>query len=246
MKPDEVLHALFSYAYTGAMTSTTLSFDHLLPEGESLFDYQHVGVAYALVARRCFIADEQGLGKTRQALVALEAADAYPAIVVCKASLKANWENEVRRCLPHRSVEVVGGSRPYTTESDIVIINFDILSTWEPFLDAPQALVVDESHYLKEKGTDKKPVQRTRAALALAERVPADGFVFLLSGTPLLNRPIELVSQLQILGALKDIAPRPARARPTRTGSTASSSGSAAPSTTATATSSRAPPTWPS
>ena len=49
-----------------------------------------------------FIADEQGLGKTVEALAALEEDDAYPAVVVCPASLKLNWQRETARWLPHR------------------------------------------------------------------------------------------------------------------------------------------------
>ena len=49
---------------------------------------------YALERRRTFIADEQGLGKTVQALAALERDDAFPAIVVCPASMKLMWERE--------------------------------------------------------------------------------------------------------------------------------------------------------
>ncbi|RPH75144.1 MAG: DEAD/DEAH box helicase, partial [Candidatus Rokuibacteriota bacterium] len=63
--------------------------------GGELRPFQRAGVAYALEARRAFLADEQGLGKTVQALAALEADDAYPAVVVCPASLKLNWRREI-------------------------------------------------------------------------------------------------------------------------------------------------------
>lgn len=195
----------------------SVNFDHLLPEGETLFDYQHVGVAASLVERRLFIADEQGLGKTRQALVTVEAANAYPTLVVCKASLKGNWEREVKRCLPHRSVQVLGGKRPFETFADIVIVNYDILAAWQDALVSSgyQALVLDESHYCKEKGTEKRPVQRTRAAIEIAKSVPERGLVLCLTGTPLLNRPVELVTQLQILGRLEEVSPKPRKSSPT-------------------------------
>src|SRR6478735_8363764 len=67
--------------------------------GGELAPFQWAGVRYALDARRCFLADEQGLGKTVEALACLEADDAYPAIVVCPASLKLNWEREAARWL---------------------------------------------------------------------------------------------------------------------------------------------------
>ena len=68
--------------------------------GGELRPFQRAGVAYALKARRTFLADEQGLGKTVQALAALEADGAYPAVVICPASLKLNWQRETERWLP--------------------------------------------------------------------------------------------------------------------------------------------------
>src|SRR5215218_9476705 len=62
-----------------------------------LMPFQTAGVVYALRQRRTFIADEQGLGKTLQALTAIESADAYPAVVVCPASIKLNWLRECTR-----------------------------------------------------------------------------------------------------------------------------------------------------
>jgi SWI/SNF-related matrix-associated actin-dependent regulator 1 of chromatin subfamily A len=203
-----------------ANNESTIDFNGFLPSGESLFDYQQVGVAYALVTKRCFIADEMGLGKTRQALVALEAGNVlgdiqHPAVIVCPASLKGNWENEVKRCLPNRTVQVLFGNRPYETLAEIVIINYDILADWADVLD-PSALVLDESHYVKNPGTAKKPVRRTAAAKVLAARVPASGLVLLLTGTPIMNRPVELVTQLQILGQLEKVSPRPRKGQTDR------------------------------
>src|SRR5262249_24377692 len=63
----------------------------------TLMPFQTAGVVYALRQGRTFIADEQGLGKTIQALAALESADAYPAVIVCPASLKLNWLRECAR-----------------------------------------------------------------------------------------------------------------------------------------------------
>ncbi len=211
--------------YTGPM-ATTVNFDHLLPVGEKLFDYQNVGVAYALVAaadgKGVFISDEQGLGKTRQALVACLAlagiasrlGRGYKTLVVCKSSLKGNWAKEISRIAPAWSIQTVGGTRPYELlpTTDIAIVSWDLLATWADSLavEGFDALILDESHYAKSLGTSKKPVQRTVACLALSQFIRQDGgLVLLLSGTPLLNRPVELVTQLLIAGRLRDVAPRP-------------------------------------
>jgi len=95
--------------------------------GGELRPFQRAGVSYVLSARRTFLADEQGLGKTVQALAALEADDAYPAIVVCPASLKLNWEREASIWLPERSVAVVAGTGGAIPSADITIINYDIV-----------------------------------------------------------------------------------------------------------------------
>jgi len=149
--------------------------------------------------RGVFIGDEQGLGKTVQALGVLEAADAYPAVVVAPASVRLNWQREIRKWLPHRSVEVVYGVEPADVSADIVIVGWDALHGWADELPVHGA-VFDEVHYAKSART-----RRTQAALELSRRaIEAGGFAVALSGTPLLNRPAELKSQLQIIGRLEE------------------------------------------
>jgi SWI/SNF-related matrix-associated actin-dependent regulator 1 of chromatin subfamily A len=165
-----------------------------------LMPFQTAGVAYALRQRRAFIADEQGLGKTIQALAAIEAADAYPAVVVCPASLKLNWLREVARWLPGRRADTIsgrtGGSLPI---ADIIVVNYDVLDAHADTLAAlgPEALVFDESHYCK-----NPKARRTKALIQLSEQLPRDALRLALTGTPLVNRPAELVPQLRALRTL--------------------------------------------
>jgi SWI/SNF-related matrix-associated actin-dependent regulator 1 of chromatin subfamily A len=177
-----------------------LNFNSVLPEGVALYDFQQVGVAYALATGgRTIIGDEMGLGKTIQALVTLQLRNAFPAVVVCPASLKGNWVKEIHRNLPGRTVEVAKGRTPRATTADVLVINYDILGSWEKGLN-PSGLVFDESHYCK-----SADAARTKTAIRLAAKVPADGAVLLLTGTALLNRPVELLAQLQILGKLEEV-----------------------------------------
>ena len=78
--------------------------------GGELHPFQRAGVRYALERRRTFIADEQGLGKTVQALAALEADEAFPCAVICPASMKLTWERETQHLAPR--AERRGGRRP--------------------------------------------------------------------------------------------------------------------------------------
>jgi superfamily II DNA or RNA helicase len=169
--------------------------------GGELRPFQWAGVRYLLDARRAFLADEQGLGKTVQALVTLEADGAYPALVVCPASLKLVWAREAARWLPHRTVAIVSGRSAVPPEADIVILNYEIVAAHREALGRrrPRALVVDESHHCK-----NPRAKRTQAVRRLAETVPRDGLRLALTGTPVLNHAEELVSQLRVIGRLED------------------------------------------
>ena len=172
--------------------------------GGELHPFQRAGVRYALERRRTFIADEQGLGKTVQALATLESDEAFPAAVVCPASMKLTWERESLHWLPDRSVAILDGRTDATwtekTEAaEIVILNYDILDAHADKLAerSLKALILDESHYVKNPGA-----QRTKAAIELTERLSDGALRLALTGTPILNRPDELVSQLRVLGRL--------------------------------------------
>lgn len=168
--------------------------------GGTLRPFQRAGVAYAINAKRTFIADEMGLGKTVQALAALLHQNAFPALVVCPASLKHNWERESRKWLPGKNVHIVD-TKVGLKNADVVIINYDILTKFEDDLRTAgfMAVIFDESHYAK-----NPKAKRTGACKNIAKSVPVSGMVLALTGTPVLNRPVELVSQLEILDRIDE------------------------------------------
>ncbi|MEA2310471.1 MAG: SWI/SNF-related matrix-associated actin-dependent regulator of chromatin subfamily A-like protein 1, partial [Solirubrobacteraceae bacterium] len=169
--------------------------------GGELRPFQRAGVAYALESRRTFLADEQGLGKTVQALATLEADDAYPAVIVTPAGLKLNWAREIEHWLPHRSTAVVSGTSVTAPEVEIVVINYEIVHAHRVrlALRKPRALVLDESHYVK-----NPRAKRTQAVRRLAEALPEDALRLALTGTPVMNHAEELIAQLRILGRLSE------------------------------------------
>lgn len=167
--------------------------------GERLYPFQRAGVEYALRNRRTFIADSMGLGKTVEALITLEAADAYPALIITPASVKLNWGREAARWLPGREAVVWEGDfRRTPPRHEIVIVNYDLLGKFKGSFAQVEwkAVVLDESHYAKNPDS-----QRSQHCRDLAQHAE---YRLLLTGTPLLNRPIELVSQLDIMGRLDD------------------------------------------
>jgi len=169
--------------------------------GGTLQPFQWAGVRYALDVRRTFLADEQGLGKTVEALATLEADDAFPAIVICPASLKLNWERESKRWLPHRDVVVVEGRSAVPETGEITILNYEIVAAHREELARlhPRALVVDESHYAK-----NPQAKRTQAVRRLAATLDDHALRLALTGTPVLNHADELISQLRVIGRLED------------------------------------------
>lgn len=169
--------------------------------GGDLLPFQRAGVAYASRVRRTFIADEMGLGKTVQAIATLQNLDAFPALIVCPASLKVNWSREVAKWLPSRSVEILNGTRPLSRGEwpDVLIVNYDILHAWSEVLPDLKGLVVDESHYAK-----NPTARRTKAVIEVSDKINPEGCVLALTGTPVVNAPGEIVPQLRILGRLKE------------------------------------------
>lgn len=176
----------------------------------TLMPFQKAGVAYALRNKRVIIGDQMGLGKTIQAIATMEAADAFPAVVFCPASLTLNWEREIRRFVPHRSVFVASGLNPTELpQADVIVCSYSILAPqkragrtmpgWGDALAhvAPRTVVLDESHFIK-----NPKAKRTEAVPAIAEGAE---YVLAMTGTPILNRPKELITPLSILGRLDDL-----------------------------------------
>ena len=171
---------------------------------EGLFPHQVEGVAFLVGRRRAILADDMGLGKTRQAIVSLQhAAPAGPYLVVCPASVKRNWAREIEQAAPGASVSILGGhNASANAEATWTIVNYDILASHAASLAAIAwaGLVLDEAHYLKNHKSG-----RSRLACQLVAQV-ADGreqqapAVYLLTGTPLTNRPRDLFVLLQLAG----------------------------------------------
>ena len=170
--------------------------------GGELAPFQWAGVRYALRARRAFLADEQGLGKTVEALAALEADDAYPGRRrlprLAEAQLGARDRAAGCRTARSRSSRAACAVPP---TAEITILNYEVVAAHRETLGRlrPRALVVDESHLCK-----NPQAKRTQAVRRLAETVVPDGLRLALTGTPVLNHAEELISQLRVIGRLED------------------------------------------
>ena len=159
---------------------------------------------------RVLLADEMGLGKTIQVCAWLQyRKELRPAVVVCPASLKLNWQKEIRQWMDddEKCIVVSGKSdsvSPFSTfpkevkqyKDGIIIVNYDILASWVPVLKEmkAQVMVFDESHYVK----NRKAI-RTKASEEMSKGCK---HVICVSGTPIINRPIELYTSISMIKPL--------------------------------------------
>ena len=162
----------------------------------NLFPYQEVGVAFIELSKgKALLGDDMGLGKTAQSLAWLVYhKEKRPVIVICPASVKVNWGREIDKWIPNSTFQSIdSGKDEIEKGKDFYIINYDLLRKHEKGLLGIGASVVilDESTYIKERKS-----QRTKATLKIAKNSP---HVLALSGTPILNKPMEFFNILNLL-----------------------------------------------
>jgi SNF2-related domain/Helicase conserved C-terminal domain len=179
------------------------------PAGLELMPHQGQVVAAAAAGHRTFLlADEPGLGKTAEALLAAEAANAYPLLVVVPSVVKTNWAREAARWTPRRPATVVqGDGEAVDGFADIVVLNYEVLDRhmgWLGDFDF-RGMVVDEAHFIKNKTS-----QRSQRVLALSDRIrsrAARPLLMALTGTPLINDIDDFRAIWQFLGWIDDSKP---------------------------------------
>ena len=179
-----------------ASAATDASADIPVPDGLALLPYQRAGASYCLERPDVLLADEMGLGKTIQAIGVINATNAKRVLVVCPASLRLNWQRELTKWLTAKLTVGVAMGKAWPTGSDVVIINYDILSKHAEALRAEtwDVLVCDESHYLKSPKAARTAHVLGKISRDKAKRlepIRARRRMFL-TGTPIVNRPIEL------------------------------------------------------
>jgi hypothetical protein len=172
------------------------------PAGLELMPHQGQLVAAAAAGHRTFLlADEPGLGKTAQALLAAEAANAYPLLVVVPNVVKTNWAREAARWTHHRPTTVVqGDGETIDGFADIVVVNYEVLDRHVGWLGdfGFRGMVVDEAHFIKNKTS-----QRSQHVLALSDRIRSRSprpLLMALTGTPLINDIEDFRTIWQYLG----------------------------------------------
>lgn len=178
----------------------------LVEEDSVLKDFQKTCVRFGLETDNVLIADDMGLGKTLEALKIIEYDNRFPVVIVTPASLVHNWIAEIRKWYGDRfKTFIVKNEHPIPDGIDFYLTSYDRLrvgvfesgiveasSSLQHLIDVePTVLILDESHNIK-----SHRALRTIAVQTLALHVDKR---ILLSGTPILNRPSELYTQLEVL-----------------------------------------------
>ena len=184
------------------------------------YPYQREGIEAGLKWKRFLIGDEPGLGKTLQGIGVIDTADAYPCLVICPSSLKINWQREWERFTDKKALvleNAVQTTWPYLLRMgmhNVAICNYESLRkyfVWDihkrgsfrlrdvvfnPAIRIFRSIIIDESHRVKDPCAQQSIFTR-----GLAE---GKEYRILLSGTPVVNRPADLLAQLSIMGRLRE------------------------------------------
>ena len=188
------------------------------------YDYQKEGILAGLRWHRLLIGDEPGLGKTLQSIGIVDCADAYPCLVICPSSLKINWQREFEKFTDKHALILdnsVLTTWPYLLKmgmQQVAVVNYESLRkhfVWDikkktgfrlkdvvftPDIKLFRSIIIDESHRVKDPSA-----QQTIFARGIAE---GKEYRIMLSGTPVVNRPADLIAQLSIMGRLSEFGGR--------------------------------------
>jgi SWI/SNF-related matrix-associated actin-dependent regulator 1 of chromatin subfamily A len=188
------------------------------------YEYQREGICFGLEHKRIIIGDEPGLGKTLQSIGIVDTANAYPCLVICPSSLKINWQREFEKftdksaLVLDNNVRTTWGYLLSMGVHQVAIVNYESLRkffVWDirggkqfrlkdvvfnPQIQAFKSIIIDESHRVKDPSAQQTIFTK---GLSVGKE-----WCILLSGTPVVNRPEDLIAQLSIMNRLGEFGGR--------------------------------------
>jgi SWI/SNF-related matrix-associated actin-dependent regulator 1 of chromatin subfamily A len=182
------------------------------------YPYQERGIKKGLEFKRFINGDDMGLGKTLQSIVTVERAHATPCLVICPSSLKINWEREIKKFTnlnPLILTDSIKSTFPYYLSMkmyDVAIVNYESLRKYfvieakkgfklkdvvfQPSINLFKSVILDESTRVKDAGAQQTKFSRGICA--------GKEYVIMLTGTPVVNGPGDMATQLAIMDRTKD------------------------------------------
>jgi SWI/SNF-related matrix-associated actin-dependent regulator 1 of chromatin subfamily A len=181
----------------------------LAKSNKKLYKHQEEGIKFLLSRNGCILADDMGLGKSIQSIIAALESGAKKILVVCPSSAKINWEREINVFC--KDTTIIEGKK--WSEAKFTIINFDILKNFHTLVETRRQLtpeemslinrdlananfdlaIIDEAHYLKNNDSIRGKIM---VELAVKHNISK---VWLLTGTPVANRPMDFFNLLKII-----------------------------------------------
>lgn len=185
------------------------------------YPYQLQGIARGLQLKRFINGDDMGLGKTLESIATINKADAFPCLVICPNVVKINWQREWHKFTDKKAMvltDSVRDSWPFfwqTGMNQVFITNYESLRKYfvrriakadkwtlkdvefHNTIKLFRSVIIDESHKVKSTGT-----QQTKFCKGIAT---GKEYIILLTGTPVVNKPKDLVAQLGIMDRMIDM-----------------------------------------
>ena len=161
-------------------------------------EHQKTAIEKLVGSKRFILADDMGLGKTTSTIIAALETDIKKILIICPASLKINWEREIKN-YTDRSVYICEGKN-FSTEHDFVIVNYDIIKNFYDLKNKENSpitkgnfdlVIIDEAHYIS-----NPQAQRTKLINSFVKDVE---YLWLLTGTPMTSRPINYYNLLNLI-----------------------------------------------
>ena len=171
-------------------------------KNRNLFPHQEIAIKFLLKRDKSILSDDMGLGKSKSSIAAALLSGAEKILVVCPANAKINWFREITEYIDEEMVTIVKSG--YWQPKVFTIINYDILNRFHEIQDKRKKeeaksyineekfdlMIVDEAHMIKNKDTI-----RGKIVSQIAENIPK---VWLLTGTPIANRPMDYYNLLKV------------------------------------------------
>ena len=188
------------------------------------YEYQREGICFGLKHKRIIIGDEPGLGKTLQSIGIVDTARAYPCLVICPSSLKINWQREFEKftdksaLVLDNNVRTTWGYLLSMGVHQVAIVNYESLRKYFVWdikggkqfrlkdvvfclqMQQFKSIIIDESHRVKDPSAQQTIFTK---GLSVGKE-----YRILLSGTPVVNRPEDLIAQLSILDRIGEFGGR--------------------------------------
>lgn len=184
------------------------------------YPYQLKGIARGLELKRFMNCDEPGLGKTLQSIATINIAGAFPCLVICPSSLKINWMREWEKFTDKKAMILTDKVRDtwtfffQTGMHQVFIVNYESLKKYfvqrikksegwtlrdvefRNSINLFKSVIIDESHRCKSSST-----QQAKFCKGICT---GKEWIIELTGTPVVNRPKDLIPQLSILNRMED------------------------------------------